>query len=290
MNVLIVGNPIASGGSAEERIRRLTEILERRGHRVESYLTRFAGDGRAFVSTIGPGVDRVVIVGGDGTFNEILNGIPDDFSVPLLQLPTGNANLLGRDLSLPQTARGAANLLENGRVIRADVAVMNGIKFIMVAGAGFDARATEELKKVRKGKVSNFSYVLPLFRALRKRSGEPFSVVVDGKAPVTGAAVLVCNTRTYGGICEIAFDAGIDTRRLDIVVLPEEGLWPLIKVFAAAKFSRVTRIRGVQYLQGNRIEISSHTPIPMQVDGDFAGRYPQVVITLRPGCLSLVIP
>ncbi len=98
MKILIIGNPIASSGGVKFKISRLSAILEQRGHRVASHLTRFAGDGRNYVAAAAEAFDRVVVVGGDGTFNEILNGIPEGLQVPLLQLPTGNANLLARDL------------------------------------------------------------------------------------------------------------------------------------------------------------------------------------------------
>jgi YegS/Rv2252/BmrU family lipid kinase len=290
MNILIVANPIAGGGRARGRVDALAAVLTSRGHSVSPYFTRFAGDGKQQLLRLDPGFDRVVVVGGDGTFNEAVNGLPEGCDTPLLHLPTGNANLLATDLGLPRDAAGAADLLERGRVIRADVAVMNGTRFIMVAGAGFDARVTEELKRVRRGNVSNLSYVLPVLRALRGRSGPPLAVSVDGQPPAAGAAVLVCNVRTYGGICEIAFAADVANGRLDIVVLPEEGLWPLVKVFAAARFSRVTRVRGVRYLTGKRVAISASAPVAMQLDGDFVGRFRQVDIALYPASVPIVVP
>ncbi len=167
---------------------------------------------------------------------------------------------------------------------------MNGLRFIMVAGAGFDARVTAELGKVRKGRVGNMSYVVPILRALRTPAASPLTVTVDRKQTAAGAAVLVCNVRSYGGICEIAFDAGIATGRLDIVVLPEEGLWPFVKVVAMARLSRVTRLQGIRYFQGADVRITAGDPIPAQVDGDFAGRHPEILIRLRPASLPLVVP
>jgi len=130
---------------------------------------------------------------------------------------------------------------------------------------------------------------LPVLRALRGRPEPQLAVSVDGKRPVSGAAVLVCNVRTYGGICEIAFDADVASGRLDIVVLPAEGFWPLTQVFLAARFSRVTRVRGVRYLKGRRVEISGPDSIPVQLDGDFVGRYPGVDIVLHPGAQPILV-
>ncbi len=291
MNILIIANPIASGGDAGKRAGMLAAILNRRGHRAQTYLTRFAGDGKQRVSEIcRDAFDRIVVVGGDGTFNEIINGLPENISVPIAQLPTGNANLLGKDLCLPRTPAGTADLLESGRVIMADLAEMNGMKFIMIAGAGFDAKVTEALKAVRTGRVSNLSYALPVLRTLRSGARTMFHVVVDGCRHARGEIVLVCNVRSYGGICEMAFDAGVDTGNLDIVVLPKETAGSLAWYFFMARFSRITRIKGVTYLKGKQVTITADTPVPMQLDGDFAGRFPEVRISLKPNCLPIVAP
>ena len=291
MNILIIANPIASGGDAGKRAGILAAILKRRGHQTEPYLTRFAGDGKQRVSRISQDAyDRIVVVGGDGTFNEIINGIPEDVSVPIVQLPTGNANLLGQDLSLPRTPAGTADLIENGRVLMADLGTMNGIKFIMIAGAGFDAKVTEALKAVRTGRVSNLSYALPTLRTLRDGRRTMFHVAVDGRHRARGEIVLVNNVRSYGGICEMAFDAGVDSGNLDIIVLPKENAQSIAKYFFMARFSRVTRLKGVAYLKGRQVTITADTPIPMQLDGDFAGRFPEVHISLKPNCLPIMAP
>ncbi|SMC90239.1 lipid kinase, YegS/Rv2252/BmrU family [Desulfocicer vacuolatum DSM 3385] len=290
MNILIIGNPIASGGDGEKKICELQSILENRGHTVEPYLTQYAGDGKERISQVTSEVDRVVIVGGDGTVNEIINGIPQGFSIPIIQMPMGNANLLAHDLDLPESAVKVADILEKGRVVMADVAKMNNDSFIMVAGAGFDARVTEEVKKIRRGRVSNLSYIMPIFRALINPAHSRFDVVVDGAKCTRGAMVLVCNVRNYGGICDIAFDAGVDTRVLDIIVFPHMNLLSLLRYGVYAKFSRVTRLRGVKYFKGKIVDIDSVTPIPVELDGDFKGWHSHVSIQLESGCVPLLIP
>ena len=291
MNILIIANPIASGGDAGKRAGILAGILNRRGHQTETYLTRFAGDGKQRISGIRQDAfDRIVVVGGDGTFNEIINGLPEDISVPIVQLPTGNANLLGKDLCLPRTPAGTADLIENGRVIMADLATMNGMKFIMIAGVGFDAKVTEALKAVRTGRVSNLSYALPVLRTLRSGQRMMFHVMVDGRQYARGEIVLVCNVRSYGGICEMAYDAGVDSGNLDIIVLPKESAASIARYFFMARFNRITRVKGVVYLKGKQVTITADAPVPMQLDGDFAGRFPEVGISLRPNCLPIMAP
>jgi YegS/Rv2252/BmrU family lipid kinase len=291
MKITIIGNPISSGGDTGKRMAKLQRILEDRGHTVTPYLTRFAGDGRNEIARLSENMDRVVVVGGDGTFNEIVNGLPDRSSVPLLHFPSGNANLMGKDLGLPKNEEKVADLLENGKVVMADAGTMNGEKFIMVCGMGFDARVTEEVKKIRKGKVNNMTYVLPTFRALSTAENSVFRVTVDDDpSEYLGKAVIVANVRTYGGICEIAHKAGIATGVLDVVVLPEENAMAVVKYLIYAKFFKIDMLKNVTYLKARNIRIESGSPIPVELDGDFNGRHDRVDITVIPASVPLVVP
>jgi diacylglycerol kinase (ATP) len=290
MKIFIIGNPIASGGIAADKIKKLEDTLQKRGHHTETYLTRFAGDGKNKISNLPEGFDRIVVVGGDGTVNEIINGISDKVSPPILQLPTGNANLLQKDLKLPEKISKAVDLLENGKILNADIATMNGKRFIMVAGAGFDAQVTEELEKTRTGKVSNISYIKPALTVIQKNEKRLFTVKVDNNKTATGEIVLVCNIRNYAGICEIAWEADITSRCLDVVIIPRSNLLSLGKALAYAKFSRITKMPGVQYLKGKSIHIKADKPFPVQLDGDFAHHHAEVIIKLEPDTIPIIAP
>ncbi len=290
MKILIIGNPIASGGNAERKIRRLKTLLEKQGHMTESYLTKFSGDGKQMVSKRIKNIDRIVVVGGDGTVNEIINGMPAGVSPPILQLPMGNANILAMDLKLPVTVSGTADLIESGKVIYSDLAQMNGCRFMMIAGVGFDARVTERVKKKRTGKISNLIYLEPILQAWKNHSQSEFRVVVDEKIETKGAMVLVCNVRNYGGICEVACDADVESGVLDVVVFPADDMISFMKYFLFARFSTVKKIKGVSYLKGKKILITSDKMIPVELDGDFRGRYQQVDIEMLPHKIPLVVP
>ncbi|MBU0994947.1 MAG: YegS/Rv2252/BmrU family lipid kinase [Proteobacteria bacterium] len=292
MNILLIGNPISSGGHAGERIQALSKHLAGRGHQVKTYLTRFAMDGKNNIASLSQKMDCTVVVGGDGTLNEIINGISDASHCPVLHFPTGNANLLAKDLKLPQQIEAIVRLIEEGKTIKADMGTMNGHRFLMVCGMGFDARVTEELKKIRTGKVSSFTYVLPFIRALKTGGSSSLEVDVDGGIfKAEGKAVLVCNVRSYGGICEMAYQAGVDTGVLDVVVLPRENILSILSYLFYAKFSRITQIKDVVYLKAKEhVIIRSKNPIPVELDGDFCGRHPEVRIGIQRGAIPLIAP
>lgn len=292
MNILLIGNPISSGGHAGKRIQSLERLLKERGHHVNTYLTSFEGDGKSAVQSLSQKMDRLVVVGGDGTLNEILNGLSISSRCPILHYPTGNANLLARDVKLPIELNQVADLVEQGKIIMADVGTMNENRFLMVCGMGFDARVTEELKKVRKGKVSNLHYVLPFIRGTRTAINVPLKVNIDdGAQEFQGCAVLVSNIRNYGGVCEMAHDAGVASGVLDVVIFPRENLISLLKYLFFAKFSRISRLKDVIYVQAKKqVLIQSEEPIPVELDGDFFGRHDGVRIEVQPGILPLIVP
>ncbi|MFH1157194.1 MAG: diacylglycerol kinase family protein [Pseudomonadota bacterium] len=287
MKILIIGNPIASGGHAAEKIKALTRILNARGHQVEPCLTRYAGHGKSRVAALENDIDRIIAVGGDGTLNEIVSGMVQSRCVPLLQLPSGNANLLARDLGLPRTVSETAILVESGRIIMADLGFMNEKPFVMVAGAGFDARVTEALKSRRKGRVTNLSYVLPMLTAFRAGQ-QKFNVKVDNQVSVSGAMVLVSNVKNYAGLFDMAFDADIASGSLDVILLPKASPLFLAQCLAAGVLSRITRIPGVVYLKGRDVTITESSPIPVQIDGDFAGWHDRVSIRMEPARIPII--
>ena len=231
----------------------------------------------------------MVIVGGDGTINEIINGIKDDFSIPIMLLSAGNANLLYKDLLLPKSINEIADILLKGNIVQADYAYMNGSKFLMVAGAGFDAVVTEEVKKIRKTTISNIKYLFPILRAVKSFQNIKLDVTVDGEYIGSSPAVIVSNVRNYAGFFRLAYNAGITTGCLDIVMLPEISIFSLIKYAVVMKFSKITKIKGVRYIKGSKIKIDSAVPIPVELDGDFKERYSEVNIRIIPKSLPLIV-
>ena len=101
MNVFVIGNPVAGSGWARHRIEELVNILKQRGHRVEVFLTRGSGEAKRWVTQIKPDIETIVVSGGDGTVNEVLNGLADPCRVPIALLPTGSANVLAHELGSP---------------------------------------------------------------------------------------------------------------------------------------------------------------------------------------------
>ena len=165
MRVLVIGNPVAGPGRSEDRIHAFTSALKRKGHHVEVFLTEKAGDALDRARSVDGTVDRLVVAGGDGTVNEVINGLADPSRIPLLHLPTGTANQLARTLGLPPVPEALVAILEQGNVRRIDLGLANDRRFLLLVSAGFDAKVAAEVKKVRGDKLGYAGYALPLLKA-----------------------------------------------------------------------------------------------------------------------------
>jgi diacylglycerol kinase family enzyme len=241
----------------------------------------------------------IIAAGGDGTVNEIVNGIGD---VPggfkrsqLALLPLGTANVLAAEHRIPTAIPAAWNVIQAGHEIQVDlprVTFHSGERvehryFTQVAGAGPDARAVELVDWEVKKKIGPLAYVLAGIKALREPG---YSISVDGGAKITrGGLVLVGNGHYYAGRFRCFFQADTQDGRLDVCVVTRVTWLSLVRFALAARAGRLKPGPGLDYLQTAHLELSSDPPAPLELDGDHAGWLP-ASFSLSQSKLRLIVP
>lgn len=289
MHIMIIGNPIAGKGKTVSRIHELVRLLEPRGHQSDVFLTNKKGDARVAAGDIPESVERLVIAGGDGTVNEVLNGLPDPSRIPILHMPTGTANQLAKHLNIPSDTTRFASVLENGMVSRVDMGIAGNQRFLLQASAGFDALVTKVIEDGPRVGTGYMGYALPIVRSLALRKHSRIAVTVDGRQPLTGALVMVVKVRRYGGIFVFANEARLDSGHFDVCVFKKDTI-PSLITYAAAGMARLCRIvPGIKLLRGKHVLIESEKPVPVQTDGTYYGVTP-VRIEHRSGLVPVIIP
>jgi diacylglycerol kinase (ATP) len=287
--ILLIANPIAGGGRGKQLAADLVRRLRGRGYQVATFLTDSAGDAARRSRDMETDVSVLVVVGGDGTVNETLNGLLDPSRTPMAHLPAGTANVLGRELGLPRRPEDLVQILEEGHILRLDMGLAGERRFLMMASAGLDAMVTAEVRRQRGGTLGYFGYLVPILRALKRYHLPRLRVTAEGRAEIPGAFVVVSNTRNYGGIFAFADRARCDSGHLDVCVFPRGTLPALVGYYLAAFLGRVSAHTDVHYLTGGHIRIESDEPVPVQVDGDPAGFTP-VEIRLLPATVPVLVP
>lgn len=289
----IIFNPAARG----EKAIRFREHLADLGPDVRVVPTRHAGDARVLAQTlVADGHDCLVAAGGDGTVNEVLNGLcdhPDGLSRTRLGvIPLGTVNVLARELGVPAGFRGAWAWIRSGahRLVDlpcAEFASAEGARerrhFILLAGAGLDSRAIGLVNWQLKKRLGPMAYVWAGVRAMR----HPHRPLMAGAHTVEMAAI--GNGRFYGGRFPLFPGACLDDGLLDFTLVPRVT-WPVVlRVFLHLLSDRVAGSRDVVRFRGPMLTLESAAPVPLQLDGDLVGWLP-ATITVRARALKLAAP
>jgi diacylglycerol kinase (ATP) len=289
VRVLVIANPIAGGGRACGKTEALRRALSARGHEVEVFLTARGGDAALRARRIDGHLDRIVVVGGDGTLNEVLNGLVDPGRVPIAQLPTGTANMLGHELGLPGDPREAAAMVEGGEVRRLDMGRMGERRFLMVASAGFDAMVTRHLGERRSGRLGYRGYAKPILRVLADYEPPSLTVNLDDGPDLACQALIASNLRNYGGLFRVSDDARPDSGLLHVCVIENASIRSLGAIALAGATRSFARSSRVDYRTAKNVRIEAATPCPVEVDGDHAGSAP-IEVDLVPAAIPVVVP
>lgn len=292
----MIFNPSARGDKARHFRRQLDVI----GARCALKATAKAGDARRLAAeAVAEGFDLVVAAGGDGTVNEVLNGIgdaPEGFARARLGvLPLGTVNVFARELKLPQRVEQAWEVLQRGRELKIDLPSVEFSRdgdrrkqyFCQLAGAGLDARAIELVDWQHKKKVGPLAYVIAGLKALREKKPR-ITVHANGRSAV-GELVLVGNGRLYGGSFAILPRADLCDGVLDICVLPRVNWWTLLRCGPGLLLSGKLPTSAVQHLSAATFELTSDTPAAFELDGDWVGKLP-VTFAIEREKLRVAVP
>lgn len=296
MRACIIFNPTAKGDKAH----RFRKLLDQIGAECVLKKTSQPGHARELAAeAVREGFETVVAAGGDGTLNEVLNGIgdaPEGFQRARLGLlPLGTVNVFARELGISARLETALEILRNGRETQIDLPVaefsQNGKSarrfFAQLAGAGLDARAIELVDWEHKKSVGPLAYVIAGLRALRQPQ---FKInVSNGKQNVTGELAVIGNGRFYGGNYEVFPGADLRDGLLDACVLPRVS-WPVLarcgpKLLLQKKLPE----SGVVHLRAARFTLASSPAAPMQVEGELAGHLP-AAFSVHSARLRVIIP
>lgn len=289
--VFIIANPIAGGGRARRAAPALAEALRSRGLDAEFVFTTRGGDARRIATGLDPKhVDVAVAVGGDGTLNEVADGLREP-SLPLAMLPMGTANVLACELRLPRRVPALADAIAAGRTRAHAIGIANGRRFLLFCGAGLDGAMVERVEQVRTGTLGKTKWVAPVLHVVRHLPRHSIDVELDdGTRREDLSEVMVARVRSYGGV--FMLPRAVDAADPVFFVLCFRQRTRRAWFRAAAAACCLGGLRdGVhcELLRATGARVHAATPAPYQIDGDLGGRTP-IEIDLLAEPARLVVP
>lgn len=266
----IILNPAARG----ERARRWEERL--RAICCDAFVcaTVRAGDAEQQArNAVAEGFDCIVAAGGDGTINEVVNGIAGA-DVALGLMPLGTMNVFANELGLPANDLGRCwDIIRGGQTRLIDLPTANEKHFVQLAGVGLDAQVVKETSLTFKRNFGPLSYLISAAQIAGRR---PPRLLIESENAVAeeGSFVLVGNGRLYGGPFPFFKHALLDDGLLDVLLFKQLGYIELIKYLQNVIFTSDITTREVEYFQTRRLRVSSAEEVPVELDGELVGGCP----------------
>ena len=283
----VIHNPVA-GPKIVNRIDRVRAYLSDRGVPFRVRETAAPGDAVAMARQAAfEGADVVVAVGGDGTMNEVADGLAGS-ATRLAFVPHGTGNVFAREFSLPESVEGCLDLLSSGKTISVRMAQANGRRFVLMGSAGFDAEVVERMSSRQKNLLGIAAYVLCGARHIL-RPQPSLWLEFPGRERIEAQAVIVARGRKYGGNVTIAPGGDIAGGTFQVIALLRKGRWSIAKFALDALRGKHAVSRHVLIRESPSLFVRSSIPSACQVDGEYLGPLP-VRFTVTDTLLRVVVP
>lgn len=283
---LIIFNPVA-GRRRVGIFRRTLAELQQRGCEATVKETTRPREAEDFAREAADEYDLVVAAGGDGTVNEVVNGLAGG-TTPLGLLPLGTSNVLAREIGLGRDPAAVADVLVSGAVRRVNLGRANDRLFAVMASVGFDSRVVDAVSLPAKRILGRWAYVTEAVRQLSLGPPPRIAVSVDGQYFETAGAV-IANGRLYGGPFVTAPEARLEERLFQAVLFQPGGRLLVVRLAAALVTNRLSRSSRVAVVPARSVVIDGPAGEPVQGDGDVLTRLP-ASISIADDPLSLVAP
>ena len=288
----IVLNPVAGRGSGAKHRDQLLKLMDSKaGHSIEwKMVESTSGSDTESLAreAAGRGTDLVVAAGGDGTINQVVNGIAGSKSM-LGIIPLGTGNDFARMIEVNSFDLAVHTLLHGKKKI-IDLGRLGERLFINIAGCGFDAVVGEAANLRFRKLHGTFAYIAAAIYSLITFRAASFRITLDGELLETKAMLCsIANARSYGGGMLIAPDAVLDDGLLDVCILGEVSKFEFLRAFPRVYKGTHVSHPAMRIVRAKKVEITSDPIMPMFIDGELVGKTPGDFMVI-PGALEVMVP
>lgn len=299
----VIVNPNAGGGKGKKDWKRISDLLTRENI---SFISRFTGRrGQAIDYTdeaIEKGFRRFISVGGDGTLNEVVNGIFIRNRVPaneitIAMIPVGTGNDWGRMFGIPSIYEGAVKVIAEGKTMLHDIGLVDYLEgeqgrrryFINITGLGFEALVVKKTNRQKdRGRNSKAIYFFNILSSLVSYRIAAADIIIDGrKSSADVFSINVGNGRYCGGGMRQTPDALPDDGLLDVTVIKEMGRLEIIKNLRLLYDGTILSHPKVDGYRCRNLKIESESLLFIESDGELLGHTP-AEIGIIPSAVNIV--
>jgi len=296
-------NPNAGNGKGKKDWERISGLLSKENIPVFERFTQKKGDAIHFVKeAVEEGYRKIISIGGDGTLNEVVNGIFLQETCPSKEIsvgmiPVGTGNDWGRMFGIPLVYEGAVNVIKENKLLLHDIGIIRYLSgneqekryFINIAGLGFEALVVRKTNRQKdKGRSNNAIYFYNLLTSLISYTKADVDIIIDGRRSRCRVfSVNVGNGRYCGGGMRQTPDAVPDDGLLDITVIKDMGRIEIIKNLKILYDGTILSHPKVDGYRANNLRVESDIPLYAEADGESLGHTP-VEFGILPAAIKIV--
>lgn len=288
MHIKLIANPTAGRGR-RDTISKVQGYLSSKGADVQLYLTGKRGD--AVLAARGAekeGFDTVVAMGGDGTLNEVVNGLAGS-SVNMGVIPLGTVNVFALETGIPIDPLKACDVILNGVPRKISLGKVNGGYFLLMAGIGFDAYVVYGVDLRLKRISGRISYIIKALTSLFTFPGHLLEVELDNGKRIECYGIIVGNGKYYGGRISVTPSAELTRGDLDVCIFKGRGLANMLRYVWGIMRGKHLAYPDVEYHTVKDLKVTSEGKSHIQVDGDAVGQLPAEFNLLKDG-ITIILP
>jgi len=290
-SIFLINNPEAKK-SSERKIMLASRFLRSRGYKVDVFFTTHRGHAESIArEALDKSPSVIIAAGGDGTFNEVVNGIAGS-EVPMAILPLGTTNVLAKELGIPENVEGAMEVavgrtpktVSLGKIVITRHSSLVTRHFCLMAGFGFDGEAVFGINETFKKFSGKGAYIYNGIKTLYKFDPGELTFDVDGKS-YSGFSAIVGKASRYGGNFRVTPDARLTDPALYICIFKGKKRLDIFRYVIGIATGSHLGFKDVEYLKAEKIQIDGNAYI--QLDGDYFGKTP-AKIEVAPDIVRLV--
>lgn len=258
--------------------------LERAGYETSAYATEREGDATIEAErSLAYHYDLLIVAGGDGTLNEVINGIAEQPQRPKLGIiPMGTVNDFGRALHLPNDIMKALDVIIEGHTTQVDIGKMNNRYFINLAAGGKITQVSYETPSKLKSIVGPFAYYIKGFEMLPQMNAVDIRIEYDNEVFQGEALLFLLGlTNSMAGFEKLVPDAKLDDGHFTLIIVEKANLAELGHIMTLASRGEHTKHPKVIYKKAKSVNISSYTEMQLNVDGEYGGKLPANFLNLE---------
>lgn len=280
----IIYNPTSGKEMFKRALPDVLIKLEKAGYETSAYATERAGDAtKEAERALEQEYDLLIVAGGDGTLNEVVNGIAEQPNRPKLGIiPMGTVNDFGRALHLPSNIMKAVDVIVNGHTTQVDIGKMNSRYFINLAAGGKLTEVSYETPSKLKSIVGPFAYYIKGFEMLPQMKAVDIRIEYDDEIFQGEALLFLLGlTNSMAGFEKLVPDAKLDDGYFTLIIVEKANLAELGHIMTLASRGEHTKHPKVIYKKAKSVSISSFANMQLNVDGEYGGKLPGNFLNLE---------